>query len=154
MYSSSSSVPRRMKFAIYLSAFFGVVLGALLGYLRHPFLGATLPLLLFFIIIERVADSEPRPRVTAEDRFLMTLGLLQDRTDGEPVNPEAIVHVMGVALDALAPLISRAEVNGEIAVDAANGLSLTDQGRKRYDRRVTPQIAAASEAEVSKLDIG
>ncbi len=143
-----------MKFAIYLIALFGVVLGALLGYLRHPFLGATIPLLLFFVVVERVADSALHSRVTAEDRFLMTLGLLQDRTDGEPVGLEAIVHVMGVDLDALAPLISRAEVKGEIAVDAENGLSLTDQGRKRYDRRVTPRIAAASEADVSKLDNG
>ncbi len=154
MYSSSSSVPRRMKFAIYLSALFGVMLGALLGYLRHPFLGATIPLLLFFVVVERVAGSESHPRVTAEDRFLMTLGLLQDRTDGEPVSPGEVVHVMGVDLDTLAPLISQAEVKGEITVDAENGLSLTNQGRQRYDRRVTPQIAAAGEADASKLDIG
>ncbi len=141
-----------MKFAIYLSALFGVVLGALLGYLRHPFLGATLPLILFFVVIERVANGESRPRVTPEDRILMTLGLLQDRTDGEPVRLDAIAHVMGVEMDALAPLISRAEVKGEIAVDAENRLRLTDAGRKRYDRRVTPSLAVASEGDVSHLN--
>ncbi len=152
LYSSSSSVSRRMAFTIYLCAFFGVVLGALLGYLRHPFLGATLSIVLFFFVIERVATSEPRPRVTPEGRFFITLGLLQDRTYGEPVRLDAIAHVMGVEQETLMPLIGRAEVKGEIAVDEENRLSLTDAGRKRYDRHVTPSLAAASEGDLSHLD--